>query len=96
MPRRSLVLFVAGGAMVLVGVPPFGQEISIPAAMLPLEEKSLVGSLYGSANMRRDIPNLIALYMQKRLKLDEFIAFTKGWGEPLLGFRNGDRSGSLG
>jgi Zn-dependent alcohol dehydrogenase len=63
-----------GGAMVLVGVPPFGQEISIPAAMLPLEEKSLVGSLYGSANMRRDIPNLIALYMQKRLKLDELIS----------------------
>lgn len=39
-----------------------------------MEEKSLVGSLYGSANMRRDIPNLITLYMQKRLKLDELIS----------------------
>jgi Zn-dependent alcohol dehydrogenase len=63
-----------GGAAVIVGVPPFGQEISVPGAMLPLEEKSLIGSLYGSANMRRDIPNLIALYMQKRLKLDELIS----------------------
>ncbi|MBP1684778.1 MAG: Zn-dependent alcohol dehydrogenase [Deltaproteobacteria bacterium] len=63
-----------GGAAVLVGVPPFGQEISLPAAMIPLEEKSLLGSLYGSANMRRDIPNLIGLYMQKRLKLDELIS----------------------
>ncbi|HEX7408969.1 MAG TPA: Zn-dependent alcohol dehydrogenase [Candidatus Binatia bacterium] len=63
-----------GGAAVIVGVPLFGQEISVPGAMLPLEEKSLIGSLYGSANMRRDIPNLIALYMQKRLKLDELIS----------------------
>ena len=29
-------------------------------------------------------------------ELFKAVAFTKGWGEPLLGFRNGDRSGSLG
>jgi len=63
-----------GGAVVVVGIPPFGQDVALPAAMLPLEEKALLGSLYGSANMRRDIPNLIALYMQKRLKLDELIS----------------------
>jgi len=72
--HQAFMSIKRGGAVVLVGVPPFGQEISIPAAVLPLEEKSLVGSLYGSANMRRDIPNLIALYMQKRLKLDELIS----------------------
>jgi S-(hydroxymethyl)glutathione dehydrogenase/alcohol dehydrogenase len=63
-----------GGSAVIVGVPAFGQEISIPAAMIPLDEKAIIGSLYGSANLRQDIPNLIALYMQKRLKLDELIS----------------------
>lgn len=65
-----------GGAAVIVGVPAFGQDVSVPGAMLALEEKSLIGSLYGSANMRRDIPGLIDLYMQKRLKLDELISRT--------------------
>jgi len=65
-----------GGTAVVVGVPPFGQEVSVPGAMLALEEKSLIGSLYGSANLRRDMPVLIDLYMQKRLKLDELISRT--------------------
>lgn len=63
-----------GGSAVIVGVPAFGQEISVPGAMISLEEKAIVGSLYGSANIRQDIPNLLALYMQKRLKLDELIS----------------------
>ncbi len=31
------------------------------------------GSLYGSANMARDVPRLIDLYRSGRLKLDELI-----------------------
>jgi S-(hydroxymethyl)glutathione dehydrogenase/alcohol dehydrogenase len=65
-----------GGTAVVVGVPPFGQDVSVPGAMLALEEKSLIGSLYGSANLRRDMPGLIDLYMQKRLKIDELISRT--------------------
>ncbi|MFQ5667143.1 MAG: Zn-dependent alcohol dehydrogenase [Candidatus Binatia bacterium] len=63
-----------GGKAVIVGVPGFGQEVTIPGLMLPIEEKSLIGSLYGSANMRRDIPKLIDLYMRKKLKIDELIS----------------------
>ncbi len=63
-----------GGKAVIVGVPGFGQDISVPGLMFPIEEKSLVGSLYGSANMRRDMPKLIELYMRKKLKLDELIS----------------------
>jgi S-(hydroxymethyl)glutathione dehydrogenase/alcohol dehydrogenase len=65
-----------GGKAVVVGVPGFGQDVSVPGLMLPLEEKSLVGSLYGSANMRRDMPRLIDLYMHKRLKIDELVSRT--------------------
>jgi S-(hydroxymethyl)glutathione dehydrogenase/alcohol dehydrogenase len=42
--------------------------------MLSLEEKSLLGCLYGSANVRRDMPLLLDLYMQKRLKIDELVS----------------------
>jgi S-(hydroxymethyl)glutathione dehydrogenase/alcohol dehydrogenase len=63
-----------GGAAVVVGVPPMGQEVSIQGMMLALEEKSLMGCLYGSANIRRDMPMLIDLYMQKRLKIDELVS----------------------
>ena len=63
-----------GGKAVVVGVPGFGLDVSVPGIMLPLDEKSLVGSLYGSANMRRDMPKLIDLYMRGRLKIDELVS----------------------
>ena len=65
-----------GGTAVVVGVPAMGQDVTVPGLTLPLEEKSLVGSLYGSANMRRDMPKLLDLYMQKKLKIDELISRT--------------------
>jgi NDMA-dependent alcohol dehydrogenase len=62
-----------GGKAVVVGVPPAGAMVSVPGMLLPLAEKSLVGSLYGSANMARDVPRLIDLYRAGKLKLDELI-----------------------
>ncbi len=63
-----------GGKVIVVGVPGFGTDLTLPGAALPLEEKWVIGSLYGSANMRRDMPKLIDLYMQKKLKIDELIS----------------------
>lgn len=71
---QAFLTLKRGGKAVVVGVPGFDQMVTVPAAMLPLEEKSLIGSLYGSANMRRDMPRLIDLYMQKKLKIDELIS----------------------
>jgi S-(hydroxymethyl)glutathione dehydrogenase/alcohol dehydrogenase len=51
-----------------------GEEISIPGWACPLEEKAIVGSLYGSAKVHRDMPRLIELYRRKRLKIDELIS----------------------
>jgi len=65
-----------GGAAVVVGVPGFDQQITIPAMSVPLEEKSVIGSLYGSANLNRDMPRMIELYMNKQLKIDELISRT--------------------
>jgi len=72
--QQAFASLKRGGKAVVVGVPGLGVEVSIPGATLALEEKSLVGSLYGSANLRRDMPRLLELYMQKRLKLDELIS----------------------
>jgi Zn-dependent alcohol dehydrogenase len=62
-----------GGKAVIVGVPPSTAMVSVPGMLLPLHEKSLIGSLYGSANMARDVPRLINLYRAGKLKLDELI-----------------------
>src|SRR4030095_14990385 len=63
-----------GGKAIVVGVPPFGSEVPIVCFSIPLEDKSVLGSLYGSANMRRDMPKLIDLYMRGRLKIDELVS----------------------
>jgi S-(hydroxymethyl)glutathione dehydrogenase/alcohol dehydrogenase len=65
-----------GGKAIVVGVPGFDQMVTLPAAMFALEERSLVGSLYGSGSLRQDLPKLLALYVQKKLKLDELISRT--------------------
>jgi S-(hydroxymethyl)glutathione dehydrogenase/alcohol dehydrogenase len=62
-----------GGKAIVVGVPPAAEMFSLPGMLFPLAEKSLIGSLYGSALMARDVPRLIALYRAGRLKLDELI-----------------------
>ena len=63
-----------GGAAVVVGVPAMGSEIPVPSMMMALEEKSMLGCLYGSGNLKRDMPMLLDLYMQKKLKIDELVS----------------------
>jgi S-(hydroxymethyl)glutathione dehydrogenase / alcohol dehydrogenase len=41
-----------------------------------LGEKTLKGSTYGSVRPRVDLPRLIDLYRQKKLKLDELVTRT--------------------
>lgn len=71
---QSFLSVRRGGKVVVVGVPGFDQTLTLPASAVPLEEKAVVGSLYGSAHMRRDMPKLLELYQQGRLKLDELIS----------------------
>ncbi|HEY7489821.1 MAG TPA: alcohol dehydrogenase, partial [Candidatus Tectomicrobia bacterium] len=47
----------------------------IPALSL-LQEKTLKGSIYGSARPSVDMPKLLDLYMNKKLKLDELVSRT--------------------
>jgi S-(hydroxymethyl)glutathione dehydrogenase / alcohol dehydrogenase len=63
-----------GGKVVVVGVPPMTSMVSIPGALLALAEKSLIGSLYGSGNVRRDMPRMLDLYASGKLKLKELVS----------------------
>lgn len=70
--RQAYDAVAPGGLCVVVGIAPPGSEVPIPTQSL-LREKAITGSIYGSARMRVDIPRLVDLYMDKKLKLDELI-----------------------
>lgn len=65
-----------GGTAVVVGVASQKDTTTVRTASLTFEEKTLTGSYFGSARPREDFPRLLALYRNKRLKLDELITRT--------------------
>ena len=68
-----------GGQAIIVGVPKMEQMMEIPIAMeLLVHEKQIRGSWYGSSNVQRDVPQLVDLYKDGTLKLDELISRTIG------------------
>lgn len=69
-----------GGQAVVVGQAAAGATVTIDALEF-LAEKTLTGSLYGSARPRVDMPALVDLYMDGRLKLDELVSRTIDLGE---------------
>ena len=61
------------GTAVVVGAAKPDDMMTIPTFSL-LQEKTLMGSFYGSARPSVDMPRLLDLYMNKRLKLDELVS----------------------
>ena len=61
------------GLAVVVGVTPMTAEVSVPIMPLVFEERTLTGSIYGSARPLVDIPMLMNLYKAGKLKLDELL-----------------------
>jgi len=63
--------------IVVTNIHPTGEgSIAVPAVFLTVFEKQLIGSLFGSANPRRDIPKLLELYSQGQLDLDGLVTRT--------------------
>jgi S-(hydroxymethyl)glutathione dehydrogenase/alcohol dehydrogenase len=72
-----MALVKKGGRAVVTAVAPFSQtEVQLNLSDLTLQRKQLVGCLFGNANPRRDMPRLLRLYMEGKLKLDELITTT--------------------
>ena len=65
-----------GGAVVLTGLSRMDAQGTFAMFPFVMQEKRLIGSVYGSGNPARDIPRLVALYQQGRLKLDELVSRT--------------------
>ncbi|QGX98897.1 zinc-binding dehydrogenase [Roseovarius faecimaris] len=63
-----------GGKVIMVGMPATGAESRYEAANFAAVSQSMVGSKMGNVVIRRDIPWMIDLYDQGRLKLDELIS----------------------
>ena len=65
-----------GGTAVVVGVSSPKDSATIAPMSLTLEERTLTGSYFGSANPQKDFGRVLELYKAKRLKLDELITRT--------------------
>ena len=65
-----------GGTCTIVGVSPDGSRISLNPNVFMMMEKKLQGSYYGSTRPRIDMPRLIDMYMDGKLKIDELVSKT--------------------
>lgn len=72
--QQAVQMLRPGRTAYLVGLPPAGDEISVPGLPLVLQARGLQGVMMGSNQFKRDIPMLANLYLQGRLKLDELVA----------------------
>jgi NDMA-dependent alcohol dehydrogenase len=86
-PVMSLV--AKGGRCVVTSVAPMSQtEVSLNLADLTLLQKQLVGGIFGGANPRRDIPRILRLYKEGKLKLDELVTTTYKLSEVNQGYQD--------
>jgi S-(hydroxymethyl)glutathione dehydrogenase/alcohol dehydrogenase len=83
-----------GGTCVVIGIGSKDENVDVNVYFLPVLEKRLVGCWYGGADVRQDLPRLLELYREGRLKLDELVTRTYRLDEVNEAFA--DMAGSLG
>jgi S-(hydroxymethyl)glutathione dehydrogenase/alcohol dehydrogenase len=83
----------AGGRSIIVGLPAYTETLELPAIML-LREKSIMGSIYGSANPAVDFQKIASLSDQGLLRLEPLVDKTRHFSEINEGFAE-MREGSL-
>jgi S-(hydroxymethyl)glutathione dehydrogenase/alcohol dehydrogenase len=62
-----------GGTVVLTGLARIDAQAPVRLFPFVMQEKRLIGSVYGSGNPVRDITRLVSLYQEGRLKLRELV-----------------------
>jgi len=62
-----------GGTCTVVGMHPLGSEIAFPGPAF-LQEKKVLGCMYGSTRFREHMPKLIDLFLQDRLDLTSLVS----------------------
>jgi S-(hydroxymethyl)glutathione dehydrogenase/alcohol dehydrogenase len=70
----AMAIIAKGGRVVMTSVTNMERnDVNLNLFDLAMMEKQLVGTVFGSANPRYDIPRLLRLYQEGQLKLDELI-----------------------
>jgi S-(hydroxymethyl)glutathione dehydrogenase/alcohol dehydrogenase len=69
----TVELTARGGQALLIGMAPPDARIGLDALTMTLEERCVRGSWYGSCVPLRDIPMLVELYRDRRLRLEPLI-----------------------
>ena len=72
--EQALPLLARDGALVVVGMPPYHERVSLNATDLSHFGQRILGCKMGDARLRVDAPRLFRLYRSGRLKLDELVA----------------------
>jgi S-(hydroxymethyl)glutathione dehydrogenase/alcohol dehydrogenase len=72
--QQAIAALGMGGAAVVVGLPPAGSTASFEPLALAEADQRILGSNYGSCVPRRDIPQLVDLYMSGDLNLDDMVS----------------------
>ena len=77
-----------GGTVVVTAIAPMTQtESSVNLFELAMWNKEIKGTIFGSCNPRFDIPNLLSMYREGTLKLDELITRTYSLDDINEGYR---------
>lgn len=71
--EQSMGMLAKAGTTVLVGMPGEGAIAKIEPDAIANAAQRIIGSKMGSSKVRVDIPRLVEMYQQGRLKLDELI-----------------------
>lgn len=72
--QQALRYLGRGGKAVMIGMPHTGAQASYEPVIMAAIGQGMVGSKMGDVVIQRDIPWMIDLYQQGRLKLDELIS----------------------
>jgi len=71
---QAFSMTARSGTIVLVGMPASGVTVAIDPGDIAHNNLRVLGSKMGGAHIQADIPKLVMLYQQGRLKLDELIS----------------------
>lgn len=71
---QAMTLVRPAGTVVLVGMPDWKATAPLRVADLVWNEQRVIGSRMGGTHLQEDVPRLVQLYLDGRLKLDELIS----------------------
>lgn len=63
-----------GGVLVLAGISPVGSTTNFPGAILTRQEKTIMGSYYGTGDPERDFPAYSQMYLNGKLPLNTLVS----------------------